>query len=430
MIKRQNLKVIFLVALTSLGCAIHQTAIYFRYFEWGNAKEIGVNEHQGWPEWDLPEKDSLYVDGDRTGGSFEKRWRPVVETFPDDPAIYWKYVTFREERVLPRDFRETVDRIAPENGFFDYLEAVELAAGTVKRQSIRRAPTEKNRRQWRMYSVEIVAEDRATRVVELVRNSLGKAEFHDYVMESRKGVFERLPEPVDWVTQRNRGIDFLFFRGALSPNRNLLNVFRGFAARAVANGDRKGFIEMFKLGDALLLKFVNSPVLVHSKDSALESMWDEAKFYQAGATSLGLTKMLRQLKEREQVLEPRFGFSNRHRLDEPMAHLASRHFLSIFAGDLLEGKVRLDEHRPMARTLDAFVAWQKSLQIFWVGLGLVSLLGIYCLFQSSDLKYRSRQRAGEISTFRVVVGSSILPLGIFLGIYFLKISWHTKPDPG
>lgn len=198
----------------------------------------------------------------------------------------------------------------------------------------------------------------------------------------------------------------------------------------MANGDREGFMEMFKLGDTLLLKFVNSPVLVHSKDTALRSMWDEAKFYQAGAASLGLTGMLRQLKELEQVLDPRFGFSNWDRLEEPLESLASRHFLPTFAGDLLEGEVRIEEHRPMARTLHAFVAWQKSLQIFWLGVGVVVLFGIYCLFQSSDLKYRSRQRAGEISTFRVVVGSSILPLGIFLGVYFLKVSWHAKPDPG
>lgn len=199
MIRRQNLRVFFLVVLmlAGLGCAIHQTSIYFRYFGWENAKEIGVNEHQGWPEWDLPEKDRLYVEGDRKGGSFENRWKPVVEAFPDDPSVYWKHAACHGIFSLPPDFRETVDRIAPENGFFDYLEAVSLAVRTFDLQSIRSAPGEANRRQWRMYSVEIVDQERATRVVELVRNSLGKAEFHDYVMELRKGVFDRLPEPVD-----------------------------------------------------------------------------------------------------------------------------------------------------------------------------------------------------------------------------------------
>ena len=186
--------------------------------------------------------------------------------------------------------------------------------------------------------------------------------------------------------------------------------------------------------DALLKRFASASSSCYSQSSALGRIFKNAKFYQKGARSLGLIEMAEALKKREEYLDPYYGKAFRESLRNapihPLESLASRHFLPNGAEKYLEGNYDNEDHRPMARTLDAHVAWQKSLQIFWVGPLVVFPLAIYCFFQSSNLKERSRKLAGEVSLLKVVLLSSIIPLTIFLGIHFLKVSGNSEPDPG
>jgi hypothetical protein len=124
-------------------------------------------------------------------------------------VIYWRYSAFGS---LPPDFRETVDRIAPENGFFDYLEANALARDLLRH----------------------IDKERAMRFIELLEISIQKPEFHDYSAEYRRGIFTRVPEHEDWVTQSATGISilYLYYRGNGTSNRSVHLALHRLATQA------------------------------------------------------------------------------------------------------------------------------------------------------------------------------------------------------
>jgi len=397
-----------LLFLVSVVLALHQTVIYFRYFYWEHAQKIEVNAYSGWPSWELSEKDSLYIYGQRELEDFYGDWEVAIEAYPDDPVIYWRYSA--SGRLLPPGFRETVDRIAPENGFFDYLEANALAREL-------------------LYNIDSA---RAMQFIELLEMTIQKPEFHDYSAEYRRGIFTRVPEHEDWVTQSATGISILYYRGNGTSNRSVHLALHRLARQAAEEGNREEFLKIFQLGESLTKRFM-SPFRGHFwSNMALKQLLKDAKFYQEGAALLGMDEMLEALKRREEILEPHFGRAQffDESLQHPLDDLATRNLWQFRMGKYLEGDYGLEDYRPMARTLDSFVAWQKSLQIFWLGLGVLLVMGIYCVCQPAALKARARTLMEEVSLLKVILLSSILPLAVFLGIHFLKISWNSEPDPG
>ena len=212
--KKNALSLLFLV---SVVLALHQTVIYFWYFDWENAKKLGMHEYGAEFYWELSERDMLYLYGDPKKESNEERWRAAVEAYPDDPAVYWRYSVNAEQ--LPEDFRETVDRIAPENGFFDYLEALECASKVFESKRVKnvtlepRSDQSRKRRRVSWETVNVIHEDQIDRIIELLEEVVRKPELSDYEAEGRRGVLERIPEHVDWVTQWNSGIPVFYFGG-------------------------------------------------------------------------------------------------------------------------------------------------------------------------------------------------------------------------
>lgn len=429
---KKGRKVIFaLMVLVGLGLAVHQTVIYFRYFDWEHFESMRINEFDGDANFDLSAEDRLYWLGNEEEDGMEDRFKAMAEAFPNDPAVYWRYAGVGE---IPEDFRETVERIAPENGYFAYMEAVQLARKAYDcRRNVeyrKREPIVQSSRNWshRFAVPGEVDEYLVGEVLMLVKSAVEKPRFEDYFGESRKEILKRIPAHVDWVTQRRRSL------GRWSQVENLNPIFvllRYEASEAVERGDKQRFLELFEVGQLLARRIFESSDHLYSASLGAELIYRDAVFYQEGAQAFGLSKMLETLRERERTLDRFFGFSRYDQPDHPLDDLASRAFLGRSnQGRYLEGVYAVKDHKPMARTLDSFVAWQMSLKIFWIGLAIVAVLLVYGRFQSKELRVQSRGLVRSRMTVRVMFCASILPVLLVGGIYLLKSSLNQEPDPG
>lgn len=415
-----------MLVMICVGMAVHQTSIYFRYFGWESAEGLKVNEYSGWPRWDFSAEDRLFVLGDVEKETRADRWRATVAAFPDDPAVYWRYA---EIGNLPEDYRETVDRIAPHNGYFDLIEAADMALSSYDRRKIRRVTREdqgNSRRSWSV--IDQVDEDSARKVVSLVESAIEKPEFFDYLWATRRELLKRTPKHYDWVTQRTRSIETW---GGIENFQPVFLILHHEASKAVEKGDRRRFVYFFELGQALAGKIFESSESFEATLMGARLIFNEAIFYQEGALTLGMPGMLAGLKERERLLEGQFQSGRSQQPRHPLDDLANRQVIMLSGwGRYLEGEYGLEDYQPMARTLDAFVAWQKSLKLFWLGLLIVLSLMIFGRFRSNESRVRSREIAGEVSCLRVVILGSGIPLLLIAVIYFSKVNWEKVPDPG
>ena len=67
----------------------------------------------------------LLLKGDESKKDEAARWRAVHEAHPESPIHFARSI--QQSLVLPDDYRQTVDRIAPANGWFDFVEVSDNA---------------------------------------------------------------------------------------------------------------------------------------------------------------------------------------------------------------------------------------------------------------------------------------------------------------
>ena len=75
---KKGRKVIFaLMVLVGLGLAVHQTVIYFRYFDWEHFESMRINEFDGDANFDLSAEDRLYWLGNEEEDVQENRFKAM-----------------------------------------------------------------------------------------------------------------------------------------------------------------------------------------------------------------------------------------------------------------------------------------------------------------------------------------------------------------
>lgn len=428
-----------LLIVTSLALALHQSLRFFRYFNWEKALRISVSRYEGWPKWDLSRSDKLYIDGGANQGDENavSDWSEAVQEFPDDPAIYWLHVTSGQ---WPEDYRETVDRVAPRNGFFDFLEAQQLSRKAFSRKSVRVEKPESDsagsngRRRWSYQMVDVVDEEVISRVIRLLNEGVRKPRFHQYTWEYRKEVLKRMPSHHDWVTQRAEGVGTWFRGSAWIFGEEIERVIRHRATQAVEAEDRRSFQDAVILSQRTAERIVGSSPHYFLKLRGLRILLESAIFYQKGARTLGLSRLAGILRQRVEILD-RFPRKSLYGAVEkssgnPLDDLAYKALSIPYVGEHLEGEFGLYDFVPMNRTLAAHVAWQKVLQIFWPGLGLVLILTIYCYLNSSRAETVSGILMRSVSCPKTILIGAILPLTVFMIIRYVMVSSGDFYDPG
>jgi len=97
---------------------------------------------------------------------------------------------------------------------------------------------------------------------------------------------------------------------------------------------------------------------------------------------------------------------------------------------VLEEAVEAGDHEALARVLEAHVAWQKSLPMFWLAVVLTLGLVLYGRFFSVEKRELVGQRVSGVSMTRVLGWGSLAPIVLFLTIHFWRVSRDWNPEPG
>ena len=403
---------ILLLLIISAGLAVHQTAIFFRYF---SLSQIIVPPPNLWAggkglRSGLSEEEVIFV-----FGKWDSEWQhedheAILKAYPDDIAIYSRYLG---DGYLPKNFRDTVERLDPDNGWFDELEAAKIADDA-------REPTE--RRDDRLQ----YDEKKLSEVMELLHRSAAKPRSESYYRKLIERGTQIIPTGDDVQSRRRH-----YANGALelsegSSTYSSWRAISAYAATLQSPDDLENFRKLVHTSNILMERRMASArntidllVLASAMDvtraefsKAAERLGlpDEAKIYEEGAA------MFRELrdnwKKREKVRD------RKNILQKRMpGHLDGG---GNFVDQFLKKPLDLHDLQPGVNAEHAHMASRFSLQGFYL-FGVISL-GVAVLI------FRGRHSVQVI--WKPVIFGSLLPFAIFFALRQWTSLGELEEGPG
>lgn len=180
----------------------------------------------------------LLLYGDPSQLQNQARWRPLHETHPESPLFYARYL--QKIKSLPPEFHETINQIAPQNGWFDLWEIIQTTSATF------REIKNEEEDEWTdpILHYEILNEKALIRAIELLHIAANKEPFTDYYLESQNLLLAELPKPKIWLDQINHISQIL----RLSPpitGMMRLHQFIGAACQfTITRNDKDAFLQL------------------------------------------------------------------------------------------------------------------------------------------------------------------------------------------
>lgn len=145
-----------------------------------------------------PEK-MLLLFGDPEAGGLTDRWKRLWNSQPDNPAYLSKHAMeyLRHRKDLPPEVRQAVDRIDPDNGWYEAIQAGLVADGAVKRKS----QSTLERKNLVTPKWEIQDPEKLNRSLLLLSQAMEKPAFTNHDAEMLKLQIPLLPVPDDYLSQ-------------------------------------------------------------------------------------------------------------------------------------------------------------------------------------------------------------------------------------
>ena len=349
--------------LVSVGLAVHQTSIYFRYFGWEDAvqpqSKLWANQKvfQG----TLSEEDDVFL-----FSKWDAEWQSedheaILRAFPDDPAIYSRYCS---EGWLPSDYRETVARIDPDNGWFDELEANFIVKKAMKAGKD-----------------ETPEKDQLEEAMNLLYQAVSKRRSESYSRELIERGAKLIPDGDD-VQSRRWHLYIGFYEAPGGSSTHFIWRAIREVAQSLVERQEDEFRRLVKMSNTLIerrMRSVVNTVDVLVVASSMESlrgeftktaqrlgMENEAKIYEEGAASLG--ELRESWKEVDSVRK------------DYLNERSPGHLIMLSSGDrFLRNPFALEKLEAGVNAEHAHIAWRNSLQGFYI-FGVISLglgLSIY-----------------------------------------------------
>lgn len=145
-----------------------------------------------------PEK-TLLLFGDPETGGLTDRWKRLWNSQPGNPAYLSKHAMehLRYKKGLPAEIQQAVDRIDPDNGWYEAIQAGLVADGAVKRKS----QSTLERKNLVTPKWEIQDPEKLNRSLQLLSQAMEKPAFTNYDAEMLKLQIPLLPVPDDYLSQ-------------------------------------------------------------------------------------------------------------------------------------------------------------------------------------------------------------------------------------
>lgn len=243
------------------------------------------------PSWS--EEQRLIVFGDYTRPVGERK-KALWERLPTDPAYFADYVGeyHSKNHSLPPNFHDVAARIDPDNGFFIYLEASDLAYGTVKQGKL--SPSERKSGATPPWIIN--DQSKLEQALAVAATAKDKPHYENYYALSSLRKMPLLPQETRkeragtlLLTSSGPALGFYAFR--LGP------AYAANASQLAASGDVESFRKLYESAGAFLKAQARAenPTLVDLMVLSANIGIISAEFSKA-ATTLGLTEEAARMK--------------------------------------------------------------------------------------------------------------------------------------
>ncbi len=257
-LRRHRRMLLLTIALLSVLFAIAQGIQQWNDLAW--AREIyGVfspsNPVQAVSAPGLSSTQKLLLHG-RIGATSEtERWKPLWENQPENPAFLAQYAAacFADHGKLPAEVLEAAERIDPDNGWYQALDAAAMLDGALTRESQSMA----DRKAFKTPVILIKDPARLEQGLALIRQAAAKPRFVSYGKEL---IAMRIPLLAE-RTDISSTISIVAYTAGITTQahhfRRFADAFAASAARYAAVGDAQAFLKITADHEAISRKVIN-----------------------------------------------------------------------------------------------------------------------------------------------------------------------------
>ena len=410
--------------LASLGVVVHQSAIYFRYY--GPKQAFGIQENlypSEIPSVDFTEKDLTYIFGaDNREFTDQDRTQAMVAAFPNDPEIYAHFIAEHYPK-LPEGFRETVTRLAPDNGWFDEIEASVLAKSFIREERIPLSDVKpphpetgpKKRRRIARKTREVIDYEILGQIIDLLHQAATKSENTDYTHQLAEQRIALLNDEGDYQSQNLKLIISIAYNGrtlARTPK-----VIKTWCAHLVEKGDTAEFEKLVRTIETLSRKHLQDTSNLLSFLIWRGALNHNLEIFAYTARDLQLPELEKKFRSQHESLSALIEKTKNDKSSDEFHKLTEHHapfylrFASSYGRSPAVLKIITKESLlPGTKSESSHIAWRWLLQFFVI----LTLLSLFTLAFSYYYRSHLRDQIPSRLYLRSILLGSIIPIGAFM----------------
>jgi len=419
---------------------VHQGVIYFRYY--GLKQVFGIQDNlypTDIPSQDLTRNDIVYLFGSENPEfTDQNRTQAMVEAFPDDPKIYAHFVA-KHFPKLPDNYRETVNRIAPDNGWFDEVEASTLGRSFIREEKIPLSEVKKpgpetgskKRRRRVARTRKVVDYEILGQMVELLHQAAEKPNNTDYSASLARERIALLSNKGDYQSRNLELITSIAYNGRTSTI--IRKMMTSYCDHLIEKGDAAEFKRLVGTVQSLSRNHLRGAADILSFLIWRGDLNHKLEVFAKTAGELDLPKLKSKLQAQHKELSILIEKTKNQKTSDEFHNLVEQHapfflrFASSYGGSpAVQNIVTKESLLPGTKSESAHIAWRWLMQFFFV----LTFLSLFTLAHACYFRSHFRRPIPILVYFRSIVLGSIIPMGAFLAFRHLSPLGNLDRGPG
>jgi hypothetical protein len=365
----------------------------------------------------------LLLNGDERKKDEAARWRAIHEAHPESPIHFTRSI--QQSSTLPIGYRETVDSIAPENGWFDLFEISYKPPHLF--EYVPPEEDDEDQMEDTLDRYQIIDEEGMKETLTLFHKAASKEEFTDYFIQLQEALQRELPEPKTWVSI----LDYVSKLATLSVTSEKFNLheFTEVAFQYLQDqNDRQGFLQLVESSEKIAYKLLQD---AHNNFKAvvfegwLKSFYERAVI---GCRHFNLPELEAKylaLEERLQLRGSKMSERRSSKQHKENWHLVKKHgglLVQLNTGLNFSSKpeeITREDLRPSSRAESTIIS--RIPTIAWLAIFSILALPIWVITLRAPLEKKHEIRANLNASIRwkVLLIGVILPFALLLMIRYL-----------
>lgn len=371
----------------------------------------------------------LLLQGDLTKGSEIARWKSVHDASPDSALHFSRYI--QQAQIIPEGYAETIEKLAPSNGWFDVWEIAQVTSGSLRKADHPSDDDDDDESPDQAPLYEIQEPEALRQAIGLYHEAAGKEEFTSYFIEMQNLMQAGIGRPQTWLDE----VDYRFKTLQITAPASVASALNDFTCAAfqflIEKNDREGFLKFGHSSERLAPKLHADS---HDGVGSLLTLVWLRNFYQqmiAGGKHFQVPEITRKYQDLWDRLQERDRKMSDQR-DGPVSrnnrHVLRRHgaiMVQLGTGFNFTSRpipFTRDDLRPSCRAENAMISRIFTTACFLLLLAIAIDLWIVSLRAPLSCQNEIADRLAQPGTsarWRTLTIGVILPFGILLAIRYL-----------